>query len=160
MFRFRAIDLARDWDTLVAFHRDVFTISYGSDRAFSESTYREILRGRLSEFPRGQMLVLDGDAVAGQIEIWARAHEGRRIGYVSLFYLLPAWRGRGLGLELVRYAEAFFSEMGLEEYHLRVSAANERAMQFYERAGFRRIAAERRDHVTWRMGKRIEPSSS
>ena len=158
-FRFREIDIAGDWDTLVVFHRDVFTISYGSDREFSETTYREILRVRLRDFPRGQMLVLDGDAAAGQIEIWARVYEGRRIGYVSLFYLRPPWRGRGLGMELLNYAETFFAEMGLVEYHLRVSSANERAMRFYERAGFRRIAQEQREHITWRMAKRIAAKS-
>ncbi len=157
VFRFRRIDLVQDWDTLVAFHRDVFRISHGSDREFSEQAYREILRDRLRSFPDGQMLAVAGDAVAGQVEIWIREYEGTKIGYVSLFYLAPQWRGKGLGLELVQYAERCFAARGLKEYHLRVSERNEPALRFYLRAGFVKLHAETRDGlVTWRMGKRIQ----
>lgn len=157
LFHFRQVDLDRDWDTLVAFHRDVFRISYGSDQDFSEATYRTILQSRLKQFPDGQMLVLDGGDVAGQVEIWIREHEGRRVGYVSLFYLAPAWRGQGRGAELLEYAERYVAKHGLEECHLRVSDRNERAMRFYERYGFVRVGSERREHLVWRMMKRLSP---
>lgn len=155
MFQFRPIDLAQDWNTLVGFHRDVFKISYGSDQDFSDATYREILRSRLKQFPEGQMLVLDNGTLAGQVEIWIREYEGRRIGYVSLFYLAPAWRGQGRGKELLQYAEAWFAVHGMDEYHLRVSALNERAARFYERCGFAKVASEEREQLVWRMMKRI-----
>ena len=154
VLQFRSIDLFRDWATIVAFHRDVFEISFGSDEEFSESNYRTILQDR----SKGQRIVLAGGAVAGQVEIWTREYEGRNVGYASLFYLVPRWRGQGLGRELLQYAERYFCNEGLGEYHLRVSERNEHALRFYLKQGFVRLEAEERDDlVTWRMMKSVTP---
>ncbi len=153
---FRPIDLERDWDALVRFHRDLFEISFGADRTFSEDIYRGILHDRLAKFPGGQMLALAGGAIVGQVEFWTRPYEGRDVGYVSLFYLTPDWRGRGLGVELVESAERYFRTCGMTEYQLRVSERNERALRFYLRQGFTKLASEERDGVvTWLMGKSL-----
>lgn len=153
---FRPIEIDRDWDTLVRFHHDLFEISFGSHRTFSEIIYRGILRERLAQFPDGQMLALAGDAIVGQVEFWIRPYEGRDVGYVSLFYLTPDWRGRGLGVELVERAERYFRTHGMTEYQLRVSELNKRALGFYLRQGFVKLAAEERDGiVTWLMGKTV-----
>ena len=152
---FRAIDLGRDWDAIVAFHRDVFAISHGTADAFSEATYHEILRDRLLHFPDGQRIVASEGVAVGQVELWPRYVEGRTVGYVSLFYLLPPWRGIGWGRELLAYADRYFSGLGLDECQLRVAAANERAVRFYERHGFLRVGEERRDDLVWRMSRPI-----
>lgn len=152
---FRPIDLDADWPDIVDFHRDVFRLSEGSDAAFSEDAYRAIMLERLREFPRGQMMVLAAGEVAGQVEIWEREYEGRPIGYVSLFYLLPPWRGHRLGRALVQFAEDYFRQRGLDEYHLRVAQRNERAVRFYQHAGFRPIAFEEGERPTWRMAKNL-----
>ena len=155
MFSFRPIDLAGDWDKLVAYHRDTFRLSYGSDEAFSELAYRKIMRDRLESFPQGQRMVLDDAVVAGQVELAIREAQGRRFGYVSLFYLEPAWRGRGLGRELTQFAQTCFAAHGLDEYRLRVSAMNERAVRFYERQGFARLGSEQRGQLVWIMRKSL-----
>ncbi len=158
MFAFRPIEISSDWDKLVAFHRDTFCLSYGSDEKFSEPAYREIMRDRLETFPQGQMMVLDGAAVAGQVELAIRECQGRRFGYVSLFYLAPAWRGQGLGWELTDFAETCFAAHGLDEYRLRVAAMNEQAVRFYERQGFEQVGCERGERHVWIMRKGLPRS--
>ena len=100
------------------------------------------------------MLALDGDTVAGSVEVLVKEYDGRQVGYTNLFYLLPEWRGQGRGMEVMHFAEDFFAEHGLGEYHLRVSSLNQHAVRFYERCGFALISEDKNGpHPVWRMAK-------
>lgn len=50
------------------------------------------------------------------------------VGYVNLFYLIPAFRGSGLGDSLHAYAVATFAELGINRLTLSVSPLNARAL--------------------------------
>jgi ribosomal protein S18 acetylase RimI-like enzyme len=49
--------------------------------------------------------------------------------------LVPAGRGRGLGRELVRFAQMLASEANCEELTVAVDARNAPALAIYQRAG-------------------------
>jgi mycothiol synthase len=57
-------------------------------------------------------------------------------GYVNMIGVLPAWRGRGLGRELLRWGVAYLRDHGSPRIQLAVEAANERATELYRRHGF------------------------
>lgn len=57
-------------------------------------------------------------------------------GYVNMIGVLPAWRGRGLGMELLRWGVAYLRDRGAARIQLAVEAANERATALYRRHGF------------------------
>ena len=59
-----------------------------------------------------------------------------RVGEIMLIGVLPAWRGRGLGRELLRWAVAELRRRGAGAIHLSVEARNERATELYRRHGF------------------------
>ncbi len=58
-------------------------------------------------------------------------------GYISDMYVLPGFRSRGIGQQLLRQAMDFFRAAGLPAVELHASAGNTGALQFYERLGFR-----------------------
>lgn len=62
--------------------------------------------------------------------------DGRRIGEVSLIGVLSAWRGQGLGRELLRWGVHRLRELDVDDLTLHVEAKNARALGLYERAGF------------------------
>jgi mycothiol synthase len=61
---------------------------------------------------------------------------GVRRGYIPFIGVLPEWRGRGLGRELLRWGIEYVRAAGAETIELSVEAANDRALGLYCRTGF------------------------
>ena len=153
--KFRTMDAILDREHFVNFRKDAFRVSFGHEDNFDEQEYIELMASRTQEFPEGYVMLEDHGRIVGQIEMHPRDFEGKRIGFVSLFYLVPELRGNGYGKQLTNYAEDIFRRHGVKEYHLRVSPTNEFAVRFYEKCGLVKIREEQHQHVMWRMGKHI-----
>jgi mycothiol synthase len=61
-------------------------------------------------------------------------------GEVKLIGVLPAWRGQGLGRELLRWGITHLQERGAPKIALAVVASNVQALRMYEGHGFRAVA--------------------
>jgi len=57
-------------------------------------------------------------------------------GWIMDFAVLPEWRGKGAGRELLQAAEDYCIELGIPYLGLAVSSHNMRALQLYEHFGF------------------------
>jgi ribosomal protein S18 acetylase RimI-like enzyme len=138
---FRTIQLPRDSDICVRFRRDSFACSFAGagrfDREYGPGgeAYLEWLATRIAEFPQGFVHIWRSGEIIGQIE--GRPRGEPPVGYVNLFYLAPALRGRGLGLSLHQYAVSIFKSAGVETLELSVSPSNGRAVAFYRKHGWR-----------------------
>jgi ribosomal protein S18 acetylase RimI-like enzyme len=136
---FLPIDLARHVALCVAFRRDSYVCSFGSDRLFIEENgadgqgYIEWLTARIAQFPEGHVHVWQRAEIIGQIEMTiAPSH-----GYINLFYLRPDARGLGLGGALHEYAVALLQRHQVPIAGLSVSPTNQRALKYYQRHGWR-----------------------
>lgn len=61
---------------------------------------------------------------------------GVRRGHIAFIGVLPEWRRRGLGQELLRWGIGYVRAAGAETIELSVEAANDRALGLYRRTGF------------------------
>ncbi|WP_230163479.1 GNAT family N-acetyltransferase, partial [Peribacillus simplex] len=148
---FRTIDTDKDKDIIIKFRKDSFVVSFGSEDGFGdENTYLQRMKERVRKFPDGQVIIEKDQEPIGQMELQIREYEGTEIGYVNLFYLIPEHRSKGLGNELVRYAERFFRQFNVSEYHLRVSPDNQRAIRLYTDTGMMKISEENEKYPVWR----------
>ncbi|MDP9727824.1 GNAT family N-acetyltransferase [Alicyclobacillus tolerans] len=158
--KFRTINIELDSDNFIKFRKDSFRVSFGHEDDFNEQEYIDLIQKRTKEFPEGYVFVeLDGEVI-GQIEVHPREFDGRRIGFVSLFYLIPEFRGKGFGEQLKNYVEDLLFRNGITEYHLRVSPTNVNAIRFYEKCGLLKIQEEHHQHIMWRMGKVISETNT
>lgn len=140
---FIRIDLEKQRDILIQFRKDSFAASFGSTEGFGDvGDYLDWLTANSIQFPDGFMMVMEEERPIGQLELTLTEYEGRIIGYVNLYYLIPDKRGCGFGRKLHEYALDFFSENGAKEYHLRVSPTNLPALTFYQKAGMKEIGLE------------------
>jgi mycothiol synthase len=90
--------------------------------------------------PNGVLIVSpagepDRKIAFARVELLPRG-EGLAVGYVNTIGVLPAWRGRGLGRELLRWSVGYLRGRGARLIELTVEAANDRATQLYRRHGF------------------------
>ena len=159
--RFEPIDLARHKELCLEFKIDTFVVSFGNAERFygphreGIDLYLKQLEGRLLDDRACCVHVWLGGEIIGQIEAVIRELSSGEVGgYVSLYYLVPAHRGKGFGEDLDAYATTFFKRHGLEVAHLNVSPSNERAVRLYERCGWRNFG-ERRESEVQLMEKRF-----
>jgi ribosomal protein S18 acetylase RimI-like enzyme len=70
---------------------------------------------------------------------YARTHLDRKDGegYLASLYVLPDFQGLGLGVALLGVAEDWVGSLGRERIGVGVMTANIRALNWYERKGFR-----------------------
>ena len=109
-------------------YRDSYT-----GEAFAATTPAgEQIRGRMDEGP--VWVAVRGDVVVGTVSVVPR---GESL-YVRGMGVLPAARGQRLGEALLRRVEEFASARGHRRLYLSTTPFLARAIQLYERAGFRR----------------------
>jgi len=133
---FRTMDLSRNAETAVAFRRDSYVCSFGSDEAFDVEAYLAWLRDRVARQPAGHVHMWQGSTIIGQLEMLIQSTSPVR-GYVNLFYLVPEARGRGLGEALHQYFLQFMQAGGACVARLSVSPSNSRARAYYLKQSWR-----------------------
>jgi ribosomal protein S18 acetylase RimI-like enzyme len=142
MLEFQPIDLERHQDLCVRFRADSFVCSFGSNARFYEEDgngaerYLQWLKQRIAEIPNSCVHVWQAEQIVGQLEM-RRWQRDSSVGYVNLFYLIPEFRGQGLGRQLDRYAANFFRQLGCRSARLSVSPTNPAAIEFYLKQGWK-----------------------
>ena len=147
---FRTIDPVADGEVAASHHRDACAVSFGTDRRWEGAErYLRGLAGRVEEFPDGHVLAfLDGRCV-GQLEL--EVPYGKTVGYASLYYVTPDFRGRDFGRLLHEYAGRYFRSWEATEARLHVSPTNEGAIGFYRAMGYRLTRVEPGARGMWEM---------
>ncbi|WP_188207933.1 GNAT family N-acetyltransferase [Alkalibacillus aidingensis] len=151
--KFIPINPIQHREVTITFRRDSYKVSFGHDRNFDDEEYIKFLDVKVSQFPSGFVLVKERGEFIGQLELSIRLYEGRQIGYVHLFYLIPKERGTGKGFKLYSYAKDFFEKHHVNEFHLRVSPTNKRARRYYEKMGMRELKPEVNGKVIRMVGE-------
>jgi ribosomal protein S18 acetylase RimI-like enzyme len=83
-----------------------------------------------------QYVVLDGDRIVGWCDIRPQGHlTTRHIGILAMG-LLPEYRGRGIGAQLLKKCLGNAKKRGVEIVHLGVYASNKAAIRLYKEFGF------------------------
>ncbi|GGH74973.1 ribosomal protein S18 acetylase RimI-like enzyme [Pullulanibacillus pueri] len=155
-FTFRPIDVFRDRQTIIDFRKDSYIVSFGTPEELGdEDMYVAWMAMAASMYPKGFVIMEYKGVPVGQIELEMIVYEGRPIGYVDLFYLIPEFRGKGYGKIQIDYAENYFKNKRLSEYHLRVSPTNKRALRFYEKHGMKPMMTEYLTQKVIRMRKQL-----
>jgi ribosomal protein S18 acetylase RimI-like enzyme len=104
----------------------------------NSSLYIARLRERIDQVPEGNAHLWDGARIVGQSEVRLLDDEPE-IGYVSLFYVVPEARGRGLARMLHDHVAGIFRYRGMRTLRLSVSPTNARAIACYRKLGWARV---------------------
>ena len=83
-------------------------------------------------------IIEDGETVAGYLilTIGFSMQYGGRDGFLDELFLKDAYRGKGLGRQVMAFLETQVKRLGFHYLHLEVVKANERARRLYESLGW------------------------
>lgn len=116
---------------------------------------QEALRSRLAQqiVDEGVIVAMDDDRLVGFV-IFSRLEDGlsrlETVGIVEYLFVEPDRRQEGIGKALLTRAEGALVEAEIDIVELEVLAANDEAMEFYQRCGYR--------PQRHRLAKRLEES--
>jgi GNAT superfamily N-acetyltransferase len=80
------------------------------------------------------------DQIAGYVKLFFNRDEDRL--YVPSLYFLPGFQGQGMGRRLLKAAEGYAGERGLDRFWIGVMVKNRQARAFYRKMGFQFVREE------------------
>jgi ribosomal protein S18 acetylase RimI-like enzyme len=89
------------------------------------------------------LVAVEGSKVVGVLRAEMRErffYEPHREGFITDFYILPEYRRKALGNDVIQQASAELKKMGAEIIVADVPARNEIANNFYIKRGFRELS--------------------
>lgn len=103
--------------------------------ALAEKVFRECLDEAV---PGGCVMALEGDEAAGAVFTRKETTFKGKGAHIRSLFVSEAFRGRGVGKELMRKAVQAAKKAGCVSVSLTVEPGNKGAIALYEREGFRK----------------------
>ena len=137
-----ALDLEREKERYLAARRDAWISIFGADVPFDGPAFLEGAAQAAEQNPWAVTAVMAKEEFAGVLQLSPQRCQEEGAGFVALCYLTPAFRGRGLGVQLLGQAVSFFRPLGRDTLRLRSSVTNEPLQRFCGKYGFRKAGEE------------------
>lgn len=139
---FRPLDLEREEEIYRSARAEAWRDIHGPNIPFEGVGFlADARRCWDQDREKALMAAMLGGELAGllQLDLERWAEEGA--GYVPFVYMAPAYRKRGLGVQLIGQAVSTYRALGRDRLRLRCAPENGVAQRFYKKYGFTRIGA-------------------
>ena len=123
-----------------ACYEDAWLAAHGNLRGYEAAPYFRAACEHHHADPESVMLLYEGETLAGLIDLDTERGSHADYGWVSLFYLRPEYRGRGLGVQLLGRAVAKYRSLGRSAIRLHVAEDNAAARAFYQANEFEELS--------------------
>ena len=140
--RGEAIDPLAEADYYIACYADAWRAAHGTTRGFASESYLEAAIEHAKADPGAVLRICDGDEPVGLLDLDTQRGAHTNYGWVSLIYLKPAYRGQGLGIQVLGRAIMRYRALGRRSLRLVCAEDNRTALAFYRRWGFTVIGEE------------------
>lgn len=137
------IDLKYDDDFYCDCYAGTWIASHGDLEGFSAPAYLHSAQEHCKSDPDSVLVIYDGDKPVGLIDMDVRRGAADGIGWISLIYLRPDYRGQGYGIQVLARAIKKYSALGRRELRLHVAQDNAAAIKFYTEYGFEPLGEQR-----------------
>ena len=140
--RFRPLLLPRERERYLAARQDGWMASHGAMDGFDGDAFLRAAKKNSAYAPESVLVALLGDTPVGILQMdWTQEAE-LRVGRVPFFYMMPGFRSKGLGVQLLGHAVCTFRAKGRQFLRLRCAPENDRAKKFYHSHGFYKVGEE------------------
>lgn len=140
--RAEPIDPMKEERFYVSCYEDAWRAAHGTTRGFSPESYLLAAAQHHRADPGAVLRILAEDEPVGLVDMDMKrgAHAG--YGWLSLLYLLPEYRRRGMGIQLLGRAIMRSRTLGRRSLRLTVAEDNAPALAFYQHWGFDTLGEE------------------
>ena len=142
-FWYREPDFETETPIIEAYRRDAWTTIYGTLKNYDSNAFIQEAKRQLEACPAAVVFAMNGDEIAGLLQLDTQMELRPGSGHISFFYLEPRFRNRGLGVQMLGQAVSFYRSLGRSRVALRVADKNVSALRFYRKYGFRQFSAEK-----------------
>ena len=134
------IDPARFRETYIDCYADAWRTAHGDLTGFNGEVYYRAALEHYQADPQSVMLLYDGDSLAGLVDLDPSRSAHLNSGWVTLLYLRPEYRGRGLGVQALGRAVSHYKQLGRTALRLHVAEDNAAALAFYRKWEFEELS--------------------
>ena len=122
--------------------REGWLASHGTMEGFDGPAFLAAAQRDFDFHPESVLLAMAGDHPVGVLQLDFRREAEQKVGRIPFFYILPEFRCRGLGVQLLGQAVSAFRAQGRQYLRLRCAPENDRAKKFYRSHGFCKVGEE------------------
>ena len=139
---YRPLDMEQDSQFYYQAREEAWITIHGSMLHFDGEGFLRDAKDQARYDKRSVIQVMQGDKPAGVLQLNLRRDAEKGVGAIPFFYMLPEFRGRGLGVQLLGQAVSIYRPLGRKYLRLRCAPDNHIAQRFYQKHGFRKIGED------------------
>lgn len=140
--RFRPLLLPQEKERYLAARQDGWLASHGTMEGFDGKKFLSVAQANSAHDKNCVLLALLGDTPVGVLQMDWQQDADQQAGRVPFFYMMPEFRSKGLGVQLLGHAVCTYRALGRQVLRLRCAPENERARKFYTSHGFCKVGEE------------------
>lgn len=139
---FRPLDMEKDGQFYYDCREEAWLNIHGSMLHFDGEGFLQDARAHAAFDKRSVMQAMLGDQPAGLLQLDMHRDADKGAGGIPFFYMMPQYRSKGLGVQLLGQAVSIYRPMGRKYLHLRCAPDNHVAQRFYKKNGFYKIGED------------------
>ncbi len=136
---YQPLDMDREWEFYYQCRKEAWLTIHGSLDNFNGDGFTADAAAQAKASPDAIWQVMLNHQRVGLVQLDIPTARREKIGFVPFLYLLPDYRGQGLGVQLIGQAVSVFRAMGCDRLRLRCAPDNAVAQKFYAKYGFHKI---------------------
>lgn len=136
---YRPLDMETEGEFYYQCRKEAWEVIHGSAVNFEGEVFVRNAQAQAAVSEKAVWQVMLDDHPAGVLQLDIPTAQWEKYGPVPFLYLLPEFRRRGLGVQLIGQAVSVFRAMGCDTLRLRCAPDNAVAQRFYARYGFHKI---------------------
>ena len=139
---FRPLDLETERDLYLSARRDAWISILGTNVPFDGPAFLQGAAQAAEQDPWALVSVMCKEKFVGVLQLAPQRFQEEQGGFLSLCYLIPSFRGKGLGVQLLGQAVSFYRPLGRTTLRLRSSPTNEPLQRFCAKYEFHKTGED------------------
>ena len=143
---FRPLEAKREGNFYLELRREAWQGLYGDLEGYAGPAFLDEAAEQAARDRRALWCAMLGDRPAGVLQLDLDRDRAEKAGYIQFLALVPGFRGRRLGPQLLGQAVSLYRSMGREKLRLLCAPGNGPAQTFYAGCGFVRVGSRPGSH--------------